>query len=93
MQEMALRMNSSLTSRVRLSMALTSVYIKSYTALLSYNKFLCAYYSSVDRFAISFTILVIASSMFPALNSSYFFSFYSFEPSFAVGCPFMSRSK
>ena len=77
MQEMALRINSSFTSIVLLSIAFTSVETKSWMFFSSLIKFPAAYYSSVERLANNFTILVMASSMFPALNSSYFFALAS----------------
>ena len=52
--------------------------------VFSFIKFICAYYSSVDKLAISLTTFVIASSKLPALNSSYFFVLMSLGVSFGL---------
>ena len=78
MHEIAFSINSSFLSIVRLSMAFTNVSINNISFCYSIIKNLWAYVSSVERFAISFTTLVMASSKFPALNYSYFFIFLSF---------------
>ena len=75
MHDIAFSINSSFLSIVRLSMALTKVSINYINFFYSIIKNLCAWVSSVERFAISLTTLVMASSKFPALNYSYFFIF------------------
>ena len=58
-------------------MALTSIYMNVYTESLYVIKALDAYISSVERLAINFTILVVASSKLLPENSSYFLDFAS----------------